>query len=187
MPASPPLQPTLWRTCRVLANRHRLKILGLLVQSPELTVSGVAERLELSLPVASQYLRALEARGLLAVRRVGRRVQYRLNIASAIEPARELAAAVRLAFQRDAAPVEALFRLATTFTHPRRIEIFRALAAEARTTGQLQAVTRISAAALFRHRRKLEARGFVAEHQGLYAVANRSDVFGRTLARLAVK
>jgi len=171
----------------VLANRRRLRILGLLVQSPELSVSGVAERLELSLPVASQYLRALEARGLLAARRVGRRVQYRLNIASAIEPARVLAAAVRLAFQHDLAPVEALFRLATTFTHPRRIEIFRALAAQARTTGQLQAVTRISAAALCRHRRKLEARGFVAEHQGLYAVASRSDVFGRTLARLAVK
>jgi len=171
----------------VLANRPRLRIFGLLVQTPALTVSAVAERLQLSLPVASQYLRALESRGLLASRRVGRRVLYRLNVASAIEPARELAAALRLAFQRDPAPVETLFKLATTFTHPRRIEIFRALAVQASTPGQLQAATRISAPALSRHLRKLEARGFVAGHRGRHAVANRPDVFGRTLARLAAK
>jgi len=184
MPAAPSLQPTLWRTCRVLANRTRLQIFGLLTRTPALSVSAVAEHLQLSLPVASQYLRALEARGLLIPRRVGRRVQYRLNVASAMEPARELTVALRLAFQRDPAPVETLFRLATSFTHPRRIEIFRALAVQARTLGQLQAVTRISVPALFRHLRKLEARGFVEGRRGLYAAANRQDVFGRTLARL---
>jgi DNA-binding transcriptional ArsR family regulator len=171
----------------VLANRPRLKMLGLLVQTGTLTVSAVAERLRLSLPVASQYLRALEARGLLVSRRLGRRVEYRLNVASTMKSARELTAALRLAFQRDPAPVEALFKLATTFTHPRRIEIFRALAAQARTPGQLQAVTRISAPALFRHLQKLEERGFVEGHGGLYAVANWPSGFGGTLARLAAK
>lgn len=184
---SAPLQPTLWRTCRVLANRTRLRIIGLLVQTQNLTVSGVAARLQLSLPVASQYLRALESRGLLASRRVGRRVEYRLNIASAMEPARHLAAALRLAFQQDPSPVEALFRVATTFTHPRRIEIFRALGVRSSTFVQLQAATRISGPALFRHLQKLEARGFVERRQEHYTATNRQDAFGRALARLAGK
>ena len=70
-------QPTLWRTCRVLANRKRLQTLALLIRQPNQTVSAVADRISLSTPAASQYLRALEARGLLTCRRIGRRVEYR--------------------------------------------------------------------------------------------------------------
>src|SRR6266705_1540127 len=73
------LQPTLWRTCRVLANRTRLQMLQLLSKQPDQTVSAVAKRLNLTLPVASQYLRALEARGFLTLRRTGLRVKYRAN------------------------------------------------------------------------------------------------------------
>jgi len=75
-------RPTLWRTCRVLANRTRLRIFRRLAQQPGQTVSDVARRLRLSLPVTSQYLRALEARGLLSARRVGLRVTYRPSAAS---------------------------------------------------------------------------------------------------------
>lgn len=184
---APPVQPTLWRTCRVLANRPRLRILGLLARAPALTVSAVAERLELSLPLASLYLRALEARGLLTSRRSGRYVRYALNASSAVEPARKLAAALRFTFQRDPTPVETVFKLATTFTHPRRIEIYRAVAIRSSTSGQLQAVTRISARALFRHLLKLEARGFIVGRQNHYGLADRPDVLGRTLALLAKK
>ena len=63
------LQPTLWRTCRVLANRTRLRMFHLLLHQPGQTVSAIAERLGLTVPVASQNLRALEARGLLALSR----------------------------------------------------------------------------------------------------------------------
>ena len=47
------LQPTLWRTCRVLANRTRLKICARILQQPDQTVSAIAERLKLPLPAAS--------------------------------------------------------------------------------------------------------------------------------------
>ena len=67
MSTAPFLQPTRWRTCRVLANRPRQQIFGLLVQQFPQTVSAVAARLHLPLPVASQYLRALEARGFAGV------------------------------------------------------------------------------------------------------------------------
>ena len=97
MKTAPALQPTLWRSCRVLANRRRLQILQLLVQQPGLRVSEVAQRLKLSLPVASQYLRALEARGFLSVRRVADRVYYRPNTRDAFRPAQPLVAALHAA------------------------------------------------------------------------------------------
>src|SRR2546421_4014919 len=78
IPTMPPShQPTLWRTCRVLANRKRLQMLALLIRQPNQTVSTVAHQMRLSLPAASQYLRALEGRGLLTCRRVGLQVGYR--------------------------------------------------------------------------------------------------------------
>jgi DNA-binding transcriptional ArsR family regulator len=180
------LQPTFWRTCRVLANHTRLKVLYLLFKEPGQTVSALAGRLELSLPVASQYLRALEARGLLVVRRVGRRVTYRPVSAPAQQTSFELIAALRRVFAQDGTPVETIFRAATAFTHPRRIKIFRALNSEGQSFAQLQAVTRISGRALRRHLKKLETRGFVGCGLGKYTVLPGGDGLGRKLARLAI-
>ena len=48
-----PLQPTLWRTCRVIANRTRLQILALLLRQPGQTVSAVAAHLGRPLSLTS--------------------------------------------------------------------------------------------------------------------------------------
>src|SRR5437762_1309603 len=103
MTSNPPLRPTLWRTCRVLANRTRLQIFALLVRRRSQTVSAIADRIEVPLSVASQNLRALEARGLLEVRRSGRRVYYRLNLATAGGQVQPIVEALFHTFQRDAA------------------------------------------------------------------------------------
>ncbi len=76
---------------------------------------------------ASQYLRALEARGLLTCRRVGLRVEYRPTAAATGGAGGEILTALRFAFRGRAQPTEALFKLATAFTHPRRVEVFRAM------------------------------------------------------------
>src|SRR3954465_2795140 len=94
--SSPPLlQPTLWRTCRVLANYKRLQIVALLARNPAQTVSTAARPLKLSRPTASQYLRALEARGLLICQRVGPRVEYRLANGRSAGSADQIVAALR--------------------------------------------------------------------------------------------
>ncbi|MBM3892742.1 MAG: ArsR family transcriptional regulator, partial [Verrucomicrobia bacterium] len=54
-----------------------------------------------------------------------------------------------------------------------------------RDLGQLRAATGISAWALLRHLKKLEARGFVTQRGSLYALVHRVDGLGRELARLA--
>ena len=183
MAASPTLHPTLWRTCRVLANRTRLAIFDLLRKEQPLSVSAVAERLKLVLPFASQSLRALEARGLLTSRRRNRSVLYRLNL----DPGAALVAPLRQAFQRQFMPIEHVFKMATAFTHPRRIEVYRALAAASRNREQLWSFTRIPDRALRRHLAKLESRGFVQQRQGVYQIVEPMDALTRALARLALE
>ena len=78
MLTKPELRPTLWRTCRVLANRRRLEIFHFLLQKPDQTVSAVAKRFKFPVPIASESLRLLESRSLLIARRVGRYVKYRV-------------------------------------------------------------------------------------------------------------
>jgi DNA-binding transcriptional ArsR family regulator len=170
----------------VLANRTRLRVLQLLLEQPGLTVSAVAMRLKLTLPVASQSLRALEARGVLTARRTGRQVAYRPSTDTA-SPTSGLAAAARRVFQCEPALVETLFKLATAFTHPRRTEIFRAVREQVGTPGELQAATHIPGRFLMRHRRKLQARGFLAVQQGQSVAVERSDAFGRELGRMAAR
>jgi DNA-binding transcriptional ArsR family regulator len=182
---SPSSQPTLWRTCRVLANRKRLQTLALLIRQPNQTVSAVAERMRLSMPAASQYLRALEARGLLTCRRVGRRVEYRPSPGTGKGAAEEIVKALRLAFRRRARPIEVIFKLATAFTHPRRVEVFRALANGGDSFAKLQAATDMPARALSRHLAKLAARGFAKKEMAQYVATTQSHPFARVLARLA--
>jgi DNA-binding transcriptional ArsR family regulator len=181
----PSSQPTLWRTCRVLANRKRLQILALLIRQPNQTVSAVAEHMSLSMSAASQYLRALEARGLLTCRRVGRRVEYRLSAGTSEGAAGEIVRALRLVFWQRAQPIEAIFKVATGFTHPRRIEVFHAVTNGADSFAKLQAATKMPVRALARHLAKLEARGFVKSEMELYVATIQRHPVGRVLARLA--
>jgi len=185
MTAPPSRRQSLWRTCRVLANRNRLRMFGLLLKEPDQTVSKVASRLGLPLSVTSQYLRALEARGFLTVRREGRWVYYRPASAQAAGSAEPLMEALRQVFQRTANPVDQVFKLATAFTHQRRIEVLRALSAGARTLVELRAGTRISRDALGRHVAKLKARGFVATEGESVAAVKHGDGLGRALAQMA--
>src|SRR5262245_46198620 len=63
---------------KALAHGHRLEILELLAQG-ELAVEALAERARLSIANASQHLRQMRRAGLLASRREGKHVLYRLR------------------------------------------------------------------------------------------------------------
>jgi DNA-binding transcriptional ArsR family regulator len=183
MRADFPLHPTLWRTCRVMANRPRLQIIAVLIARPWSTVETVAEAVKLGSATASQYLRALEARGLLQVRRQGRYVKYRL----ADKPSLGQSFAVALAriFKHKPDSIEIAFRTVTAFTHPRRIEIYRAICGPPRTVLQIHAATKIPLWALNRHLKKIEARRFISVRAGRYSVVPRDDALGRLLSEQA--
>src|SRR6266404_7771673 len=165
------LRPTLWRTCRVLANHNRLRIFHSLLLRPDQTVSAIANRFKLSLPIASESLRLLESRSLLTARRSGKYVKYRVVPTSRDNLKSRLAAELRVIFHERtlSKASDTIFQLVTAFTHPRRIGIFRALRMKPRTFDQIQAATGISALALSRHVKKLETRRFIECRDGLYS------------------
>lgn len=180
-----PLQPTLWRTCRVLANRRRLRMLQLLATERAMTVTAVAERLGLPAPVTSQYLRALEARGLLRARRDGSRVSYRFPSRGESGRLEAVLTALRAGFRCDPGYAEVAFRSATAFTHPRRIEIYRSVCGGNGALEPLCDMTKASRFAVVRHLAKLAARGFIRRQGEQWVVGAGSDGLASALAQLA--
>jgi hypothetical protein len=73
------MAPTLWRTCRVLANPKRLALIGALIGKPPQTVGAVAASCGLSGAACSLGLRQIQARGLCRATRTGRWVSYALE------------------------------------------------------------------------------------------------------------
>ena len=186
MPADS-LHPTLWRTCRVLANETRLRLLAELVREQPQNVSQIAEQCALTLPVASQSLRALEARGLLKVRRIRLRVEYRLPAPAELGTQASLLTALKNALRRDPKLTVVVIRLATAFTHPSRIEIYRALQSGPKTVLQIQTLVRLSSLALNRHLAKLLAREFVRfnESDETYTCLKHAHPIGQALGEMA--
>ena len=155
------LHPTLWRTCRVLAHPVRLRVLQYVSDCGEAHVSGTARACQLPLSSAAAALRALQARGVLGVRREGLFVIYGARADDSVEHAAAVLAAVIRAFRRQDSPEE-MVRAATAFTHVRRMLIVQALASAPRESAALSVMCGISRPALYRHLDKLARRGVVA-------------------------
>lgn len=182
------LCPTLWRTCRALAGKTRLKILGDLIKHPAQTVSGVAIRNNISVPLASISLRVLNARGLIASHRDGRLVFYSVLPNRRIPWIAQLVASVCRVFSGRRKPVDLLYRQATAFTHPRRITICHVLFCKGRLNYQdLVLQCQVSPAALNRHLVKLQKRGFVSCSASLWSVATPKDDFSKALLKILVE
>lgn len=179
------LQPTLWRTCRVLAHTTRLKMFAAVVREPERTVSAIARQFKLPLPVTSMYLRALEARGFLVSKRQGRWVTYRVSTSDG--PIAPLVAAMASSSKRNTAFEDATFKSVTAFTHPRRIHVYRCLADHPQALARLHVATGIPGRALLRHLHKLKTRKFVVYRRGppgTYVAHKGVNAVGRALAEL---
>jgi len=67
------------RLLRLLANERRLLLLCLLIAEGEASVGLLAERVGLSQPALSQHLAKLRADGLVATRRSGTTIHYRIG------------------------------------------------------------------------------------------------------------
>ncbi|QHI68936.1 ArsR family transcriptional regulator [Tichowtungia aerotolerans] len=177
--------PTLWKTCRVIANETRLQLLWLLFSKGELTVTQIVTETGMSQPNASNQLKALRETGLIVCRRNKMKVFYRAeaNPAAAVVP--DILEALRDCYEKSVA-LKTLIRHATAFTHERRIEIFRALHGTSLTAPALRDATGMSPSALWRHLEKLVRRGYVKEADHAYRIGGAGNTLGRTLLKLAV-
>lgn len=156
------LHPTLWRTCRMLSGQTRLALLRQVIDSPEQTVSALAGQLHISLPRASQELRRLQSRGLIQANRNGMNVQYRPVPDRLVSTAAPLLQAMQATFRRfSASDDDQTARIATGFSHLRRLAIVRLLLIGPMDTQALEKLAGMSRDALNRHLLKLQAAGLV--------------------------
>lgn len=179
------LSPTLWRTCRVLANHKRLAIIQDLMRQPEQPVSGIAVRHNIKVSLASIYLRALNARGVLSATRRGKMVYYSVMPNPSIPWVCPLVHAMSKIFVQRRNSSALIYKHATAFTHPRRIEIYRALLLSGPLDKkQLAVKSGISRQALIRHLDKFQDRGFVVRCQQGWMAITPKDLFGKTLVMI---
>ena len=169
------LRPSLWRTCRVLANESRLKLLWRLLQEGEMSMTQLAQSVGLSTSNASRHLRALGARGLIKAEQRGLFVFYSVEANVEVDHAPELLEALRACYL-DAIPYHRIIRLATAFTHPRRITIVKALIGMEMTEAALSIKSRIPPQSLYRHVAKLERRGFVKKTKEIVCLIEEQEM-----------
>lgn len=154
----------------MLANKTRLRIIRELCARPDQRVSDIARRLGMSLSLASQSLRALNARGLLFARRSGPLVYYRPCANKSIPNSVRLLRAILKTFANDKNPVENIFQYSTAFTHPRRIIIIKTLWKSPMQLEELSLKSNIPSRAISRHLRKLMVRGFLQRADRKYSL-----------------
>jgi DNA-binding transcriptional ArsR family regulator len=176
----------MWRTCRVLANERRLRLFQAVFVRPGCHVSGLAKAVGLSVPVASQYLRDLQARGLISVERRGRWTRYGDRPDGAVGHAAPVAAALRQALVTDGVAPSRVRRTLTAFSHPRRLVILGVLSpVQALCAAEIRHATGISEPALLRHLRRLEGCGLVAAREGRWMLCVPFSGLARDLLREA--
>ncbi len=179
------LRPTLWRTCRVLSNENRLKLLWRLMQEGEMSMGRLAQSVGLSDPSASVHLRALNSRGLIKAERRNLYVFYSAEANAEVEYAAELLEALREC-HASAISYSQVMRFATAFTHPRRIDIVRALAKGEMQEIALSQKTQISPQSLYRHVKKLLDRGFVTKVGDVVGLKAQDTPMGKVLLDAAL-
>ncbi len=144
-------------------------MLRLVMASPGLTVTEMAGRLRIGLSRASQELRRLNSRGLLAATRVGSEVRYRLSPDPQVADAEVLTGAIRAGLRAPGVAPDAVFlRIASCFTHPRRLAIVRELLKGPRAVAALRHDTGIPLRSLKRHLVLMHTRGIVGREDGVY-------------------
>lgn len=179
------LHPTLWRTCRVLANPVRLRVLKAVMTTPRAHVTAVQRLCRLPQSSTSHHLRLLQSRGLLLATPVSRYLLYSPKTDPAVGNADPVLAAVRAALERDEAP-KSISRALKGLTHARRIAIVRALRGAPATPEQLVHKCQISLPAVYRHLAKLMTCGLiVASGEHTYHLTGQAPALVRNLVAIA--
>ncbi len=180
-----PLHPTLWRTCRALANEERLIIMSILHDKGRMTVTQMAHETRCPINKASEGLRALNARGLLRAHRIGRYVYYEIGSDPSVAGSSTILKGLLPMLSSGTAARRRAFKILTGFTHPRRHVIVFHLNANHMTFYDLRKSVNCSNQALRRHIRKLRDRRFVQRVKRTYRLAHPRDSLRQALLELA--
>ena len=155
------LNPTLWRTCRVLRGKIRISLFRALLSTPGQPITSLAREVGIGVSDASQELRRLQSRGLLRAERKGSFVIYTPTPDPQVASSAPLLSALEMALKSPQKQDEMIIRIATGLSHPRRIEIARVLKHQAQPILSLEQNLGYHRAVLNRHLKLLIEAGFV--------------------------
>ena len=181
------LNPTLWRTCKMLAGTKRVQLLRQLQEQPGRCVSDLGKAVGVKRSDASQELRRIQSRGLLKSKRHGVPLVYRLEADPQVSSAAPLLKAIQVALA--AHPPERdldICTIANGLANERRIAIVRALMASPQTRSELHTKLNVSAPACAKHLRTLLNSGFAEEQNRLIHFRVPAHPVARALAKLIV-
>ena len=180
------LNPTLWRTCRVLSGGTRLKLLRQIHDAPGQSVSDLAKAIGIGVSDASQELRRLQSRGLLQAERKGAFLIYRLGADPQVPSAAPLLKALKTALEtRPADQDAAMLPIAAGLAHARRIAIVKALAKSDLPPLALRTTLHIPQCPMSHHLKTLKAGGWVQGNKNMLALCPPAHPLARALALLA--
>ena len=185
------LRPTLWRTCRVLANEDRLRLFKAVIEHEgRYSVRQYARMFNLQDDVASVYLRQMNARGLLGVRRAEIKVFYNLDQNRSLPQAMELQRMLveYLGGTLEEGWEDRLVRIFKGFTHPNRLAMISQLAKGGATLDELKTSAGCVVKSLAHHLRFLYGAGLI-ESQTRYHAPTLYRLLPQThpVARLLLK
>lgn len=184
------LEPTLWRSCRALANRNRLLLLRAMIDEPPLCVQTLSERCKLKKSVCSQYLRMLNARGFTQASRCGRWVDYALEANPSVKHASTMLQAVIQAVKgfTSLKQYDPVLKDLTLFTCPRRIRIVRVLRLNPHITpSALARLCRMPRRSLLRQLKKLERRDVISREESFVTLHPPTRPLAKTLLMIALE
>ena len=179
------LNPTLWRTCRVLTGSTRILLLRQLHDHPGQPVSALAEIVKIGISAASQDLRRIQSRGLLQAERKGACLIYHMGADPQVPSAAPLLKAINKAF--DSLPPEQdeiLTTIAAGLSHPRRIAIAKRLRTSPCTTAALRMDMMMPSSPMHLHLATLAAGGWTQLDGHLLRLCIPSHPLAQALAKL---
>ena len=180
--------PTIWRTCRVLANERRLRCLEVVLRQPGQSVSEIAKQSAVPDDHASLCLRALQARGLISARRQSRWVHYFSSPDPLVPAAAHILAVVSRAILTEKWTTDRIIHNLTAYTHPRRLIVLHCLLMRGSlATPVLARETHISRQALARHLNKLSERKMIVDKDAVWSLHPDRSFFSETFLQLIAR
>lgn len=174
------MKPELWKTCRILANESRLRILHQLAGCEEMCVKDIALAEQIEEVVAGKHLKQLHEHGFIQLQRKSKWAFYRFEEPISDTFAVYLATPLKRHILQLSRFAEGI-RLCTAFTHPRRIAIVKVLMKQSRPPEELVQLCDISGQALYRHLNKLAGRNFIQLAPNICSLTQEQDGFKKAL------
>ena len=181
----PPLNPTLWRTCRMLSGPTRIHLLRCLEENPGRNVSEMAQTVGIGLSAASQELRRIQSRGFLQTEHRQAALLYRFGADPQVPSAAPILKALRAALATHGPAEDARIQaIARGLSHPKRIDLLKALLDSPKSAFALHKEFHLSCRTIDRHLRTLLASGLIRRDNRLLRPVPPAHPLAKALLKL---